>query len=1292
MVKFLLLLIISTIALNFSFSQSKTVNLNWELINDNNNHVISFKESAVKSPTNLPEYVEFISLNNNEVINANISIENERQLSVRELKSYNFNPNQINEGNISLKISYTKIRKKDKKAVVNFVPIYKKNNQFYLLESFTLNYSISQDLTASYSRSGSAFKNTSVLASGDVYKLGVKNDGVYKITYSFLEDNGVLSSSVQSNLINIYGNHNGMLPEGNNGFRYDDLERNAIEIEDGNDGMFDDGDYILFYAQSPDKWKLNSGAGLFYFEKNLYTDTAFYFIKINDNTGAKRIQDLASSSGTVTNTITTFNHYEGREDELYNMMEENNRGGSGKKWYGSMFDVQLTYNFNFSFPNIDLTSPVNVKTNLLGFSPGTDPCYFAINIGSLASDNFSIPGIPYGSHTNLGLEALSDLTFNPTSNNIPLSISFTKAVNGNSKGWLDYIRINARRNLVMYGNQMSFRDLASVGTGNVSQFDITNASSIHKIWEITSPLNVSNAVFTDNGTSKSFVFESDSLREFIAFTNSNYLTPFFKGKVANQNLHGQIPADMVIVYNPLFEEEVADLEAFHISKGLTINKATVQQIYNEFSSGSQDISAIKTYAKMLYEKGGANPPKYLLLFGDGSFDYKNRTSPNHNYVPVWESAASLNDLSSYTSDDFFAILDDGEGMGNYDAMDVAVGRLPAISKSTARIMVDKIKNYQIEGVSLNQDENCCDGAATSNSFGDWRNSLSFVTDDVDEAWEMSFFNHTERMMDTIKKYYPIFNIDKLHMDSYKQASTPGGERYFEGAEAVKRRIQNGTLIVTYEGHGGEVGWAHERILDLATINGWTNYSKLPVFLTATCEFTKFDDPSRVSAGEQTIFNPNGGCIALFTTTRAVFQSANERLIEAFFQEAFVKKADGTPRALGEIYLETKNNALVLGNSNSRKFGLIGDPALNLAFPKHNIVTEAINNTPIITSVDTLRALSKVTISGYVADQTGTKISGYNGFVFPTVYDKEKTYSTLGNYSAGYIRDFTVQNSILYKGKATVTNGDFSFTFVVPKDINYQFGYGKLSYYAYDGNEDAAGYFNQVTIGGTNNLANQDELGPEIDLYLNNKSFVSGGITDETPSLYAEIFDSNGINTTGNGIGHDITAIIDENTDKAIVLNSYYESDADTYQSGKITYPFETLSEGNHTLTLKAWDVYNNSSSKTIDFVVVKNEKLAIEHVLNYPNPFTTRTQFFFEHNQVCESLEVQVQVFTVSGKLVKTINQIVKTNGFRVEPIEWDGKDDFGDNIGRGTYVYRVKVVDPNGNKTEKFEKLVILK
>lgn len=1276
---FLFVVIYTTLSVSL-FSQE---DISWRL--DIETNILTFNKASNVDLLSPPKFAKQFDIQNNEELIPVVNILEEKKLTESEKKARNINPFEFTE-TISTEIFYPSIRK-DKKAVIAFTPIFKRGNDIYVATKFEINYS--KRTVNAFANRSSRFSSNSVLSNGTFHKLSTTKDGVYKVTYSQLKDFGILSSSVSANSINIYGNHNGMLPEQNSAFRYDDLEKNAISVIDGGDGSFDDGDYILFFAMSPHKWKLNTSNNQFYYEQHLYDTKSYYFITTDDLSGAKRINTINSSASAVTHNVSTFNDFAAREIEKYNMMEENKRGGSGKLWYGELFDVQLSYNFNFSFPNIDATSPVNVKTVVIANTPGSDNSYFTINAGS-ATDNLVIPGIPLSQHPNLGITATSSLSFNSSNNNIPVGITFTKAASGNSQGWLDYIEVNARRQLDFYGNQLMFRDVNSVGTSNIAEFSLTNGLNVHEIWDITDPLNAKKLATNVSGNTHTFTFEADSLRTFIAFQNSGYLNVNYEGSVTNQNLHGQPVSDMIIVYHPNFKSQVDKLEAFHNSKGLSVVKATVQEIYNEFSSGMQDVAAIKTYAKMLYDKGGSNPPKYLLLFGDGSFDYLGRVSPNHNFVPVWESAASLNDLTSYTSDDFYGILDDGEGMSDYDLMDVAVGRLTVKTASEAEIVVDKIINYQKEGVSLTETHNCNTGSE-GNSYGDWRNILTFVSDDVDANWEMSFFRHTEKVIDSIKSNYPVFNIEKFHMDAYKQQSTPGGERYLVGAEDFKRRVENGTLIVAYEGHGGEVGWAHERILDLSTINGWTNYNKLPVFLTATCEFTKYDDPARVSAGEQLFLNSRGGSIALFTTTRAVFQSANERLIEGFFEEAFIKKSDGSPRTLGDIYMETKNHSGVIGNNNARKFALIGDPALDLAFPKHQVFTETVNGNPITGPIDTLKALSKVTITGRVADESGNTITSFNGFVYPTVYDKAKVYSTLGNYSPAYIANFLLQNSVLYKGKATVTNGLFSYSFIVPKDIDYTFGSGKLSYYAFNGQDDAAGSNQVITIGGTNTNALQDQEGPQVDLFLNNKSFVSGGITDEDPTIYAEIFDSNGINTTGNGIGHDITAVIDENTNQAIVLNNYYESDADTYQSGKINYPLSSLSDGNHTLSLKAWDVYNNSSKTTIDFVVVKNENLAIDHVLNYPNPFTTRTQFFFEHNQNCEFLDAQVQVFTISGKLVKTINQRVQTHGYRVDPIEWNGRDDYGDKIGKGTYVYKVKVVDDQGNHVEKFEKLVIL-
>jgi hypothetical protein len=323
---------------------------------------------------------------------------------------------------------------------------------------------------------------------------------------------------------------------------------------------------------------------------------------------------------------------------------------------------------------------------------------------------------------------------------------------------------------------------------------------------------------------------------------------------------------------------------------------------------------------------------------------------------------------------------------------------------------------------------------------------------------------------------------------------------------------------------------------------------------------------------------------------------------------------------------------------------------------------------------------------------GQKLNNFNGVIYPTVYDKAVLAKTLGQDQSSPVLTFSLQKNILYKGKASVQNGSFSFTFIVPKDIAYHYGTGRLSFYAQNGSEDAAGYYDSLIIGGFDANAASDAIGPEVKLYLNNEKFVFGGTTNENPALYAVVSDSSGINTVGNGIGHDITATLDDNSAAPYVLNDYYEANLDDYQQGRILYHLKDLAEGRHSLQLKVWDIFNNSSTAYTEFVVAPSAEIALSHVLNYPNPFTTHTTFFFEHNQACDGLKVQIQIYTVSGKLINTIEQQVFCDGYRSDGISWDGTDSYGDRIGRGVYVYRVKVRNSNGQTAEKFEKLVVLR
>jgi hypothetical protein len=1235
----------------------------------------------------LPVYSDLIKLKNNATeIDVTLTNATFSELSYEEKMLIGQRTDIGNEIIVNAKVGY---QRKQPYALVSMVPIRKNTTtgQYEKLLSFDLNVVVTKtgNPTAGVFKS---FAANSVLqdGSGDWYRIAVAEDGVHKIDYTFLNAIGVDMTNLDIGAINIYGNGGGMLPENNSIFRYDDLQKNAIYIDDDNsDNKFGSADYILFYGKGPHVWELASTGTKFEHQKNYYADSAYYFININTaSLNPKRITTQALSGSTVTHTVTTFNDFAYQEEDDLNLLK------SGREWYGEEFDILTNYTFGFTFPNLDPAASVNVKASFVArSSTGSGSTRFVVTSGS-NSDVDTITNVTgiYEYARGGGVEFLT----NGSGSSILVDVDYDKMSSPSAIGWLNEIEVNATRNLTMSGNQMAFRDLQSIGVGNVGDFTLTGASSVREIWEITDPLNPTKLNVT-TGSSINFAINTDSLREFIAFTNSSYKTPVSYGKIANQDLHALSFADMFIVAHPSFVNQANQLADFHREEGLTVHVVKPQQIYNEFSSGAQDITAIKTFMKMFYDRAGADTtllPRYLLLFGDGSYDNKDRLAGNTRFIPTYQSGNSIISTASFTADDFFGLLSDNDGMGNQDLLDIGVGRIPSKSTQEAQDVVNKIIHYGRNGAATTGGH-CAVGDANS-TFGDWRNVVCLVADDEDNN---AYFNGAEEFSDTIVKYNPEINIEKIYLDAYKQETTPGGERYPDVNEALKQRVDQGALVVNYVGHGGEVGWSHERTLDLSTIQNWENFNTLPLFMTATCEFSRFDDPARTSAGEFVLLNPNGGGMGLLTTTRLVYSGPNERLNKYFYQVAFTEP-NNEPQRLGDIMRLTKNLEAVppTNDANFRNFTLLGDPALKLAIPKHNIVTTMVNNSPVTGPIDTLKALSRVTITGHVEDYSGQKLTNFNGLVYPTVYDKELQLTTLANdpgSNGSFPANFNLRKNVIYKGKASVVNGDFTFSFVVPKDISFQFGPGRLSYYAENGTEDAHGYNEDIIIGGSDTSATADNQGPSIELYMNDDNFVVGGITDESPDLFSIVFDDNGVNTVGNGIGHDITAILDENTDNAIILNDFYESDVDTYQSGTIRYSFADLEEGPHTLSLKVWDVYNNSSEAITEFVVANSEELALDHVLNYPNPFTTKTTFFFEHNQVCSSLDVQVQVFTVSGKLVKSINTIANTEGFRIDGIDWDGRDEYGDKIGRGVYVYRVKVSTNEGEVEEKFEKLVIL-
>ena len=1125
-----------------------------------------------------------------------------------------------------------------------------------------------------------SFATNSVLrpGTGEWYKIKVSQDGIFKIDQAFLQSCGIQTAGLNPQHIHIYGNGDGRLPELNSTPRTDDLAKNAIYVFGEGDGSFDSGDYILFYGWGPHRWYAN-GTAEFEQYRNLYTDDSYYYININASEPALRIQTETPDGVPSNVNVNSFSHYALHEEDLVNLVK------GGQRWYGELFDIELERTFTFSVPGIVSSFPAKIRTAV-----ATDA---RASVGSL--QQFSVNGtvLAQSSLPSSSEDFVQSIT-NMTLSNPPATIPFKVAITQNSPSmqvYLDRILLNCRRSLSFTGSQMGFRDLASVSAGNVAAFAVSNFPSQGFVWDVTdrhAPKKISGSL---TGSVYSFTVHTDSLREFVASNNSTFLVPQFVSLVAAQNLHALPQAEYLIVSNPLFVNHAERLADLHRATGMAVHVVTTDQIYNEFSSGMPDPTAIRMFAKMFYDRGATDPttrPKYLLLFGDGTYDPKNRVENNNNFVITYQFPNSEDHTASLVTDDYFGLLSDNDAISAVDMMDIGVGRLLISDDQMAKQQVDKIEHYLKNGSSIFSENSNCATAGETSTFGDWRQNYIQIADDEEDGYFVKY--DCEPQYEYVKTYHNEMNCDKLYLDAYPQETSAGGQRYPDVYNGITKRVERGALIVNYVGHGGETGLAQERVVNVPQIQDWKNINRLNLFVSATCEFTRFDDPERVSAGEWVSLNPYGGSIALMTTTRSVFFGVNSSTGDAFFNNVFERDSDSLPKTLGEIMRLTKNAAIQ--NDNKRSFILIGDPALRIALPHMKVVTDSVNGISPDLALDTLRALSKVTIKGHLEDYNGNVLTGFDGVLSPSIFDKIKEIQTLGQDPDSPVLSFEVQRNALYKGKATVTDGHFTFSFIVPKDINYSFGAGKISYYANSTTEDAGGFDTRLVVGGIDPNGISDDQGPDIDLFLNEESFVNGGTTDQTPVLMANLFDENGINTVGNGIGHDLVAILDGNLENPIVLNDYYTANLDSYQSGKLRFNMSELSAGKHTLTLKVWDVNNNLSQSSIEFYVQPDQTVALNHVLNYPNPFTTHTEFYFEHNQVCSELDVQIQVMTVSGKLVRSINQMVKTEGFRSQGIPWDGRDDFGDQLAKGVYIYTLKVRTPDGTVADKTEKLVLLK
>ncbi len=1164
-------------------------------------------------------------------------------------------------------------------------PIVKINGSLKKIISFSINY---RKTNFSSSQTRRTITN-SVLATGSWYKFKIDKTGVYRIDRDFLNDLGMNTDGINPRNLKVYGHGGKPLPFRNSLNTQFDLPQNAIQVLGEEDGAFDGGDAILFYGigvkgydDTEDVFRDSSSGKLNDTNLNPYSDEAYYYVTADGEPGI-RVQPMAEPTDAGI-PITQFHDYQFQEEDDFSP------GIVGRRWFGNRFDIESEQSFEFDFPNLITNGdPMHVVVKAAASSESSTSMAISIN-------GASVDPLIFNPLTGSSVLRTRDYREDvPASgSNVVVDLMYNNGGNPSSVGYLDYIGIEALRQLVGVEGQLPFKYNDTATLSGTGEYQITNASQFSQVWDVTNTGIISAKQNEGNSNVFSFKAAMGEIRKYVAINPNDYFAPLeiAQSQIPNQNLKGTVfndesgnfkDVDYLIVTAPFLIQPALRLANHHKNvTGLNVKVVTTDKIYEEFSSGKQDISAIRNFVRYIYENASSESQRiqYLCLFGDTSVDYKSRLQGNNNIVPTFHTLFSNSTHFSYMSDDFFTMMDAdpqfNEGtMLNGDRMDLAVGRILADEVGLANAMVNKIIDYSSKA-----------------SFGNWRNNFVLISDDVDENDQTLEIN-LDILGDEISAEKPFVNVKKIHSDAFQQETSAGGNRYPEVNEAIKNNIELGALIINYFGHGGEDGLASEFIYSKEIAKGLKNKNRYPLLVTVTCELSKFDNPLRITAGELTFWNKEGGAISLLTTTRSITVGTGLDFNEFLASELF-GFGTNSPNTPAESLRIAKSQ---INTDERRVVFFIGDPGMPLAFPKKEIRLTSLNGVPISQSVDTLKALSKVRIGGEVVDETGALLTNYNGVLEAKVFDKYIERQTLANDGGAnnFILDFITLGEGLFNGKASVTGGTFDFEFVMPRDTQIPVDTGRISFYSQRNGvlEDQTGVNLDILVGGLNENAPADNIGPSITLFMNDESFASGGITNDSPILIAKLEDANGMNTA-SGIGHDMIAILDGDESNPFVVNEYYQADVDDFTKGTLNYKLRDLEDGLHTITLKAWDVYNNSSTKDIQFVVAGGDALEITRVLNYPNPFVNYTEFWFSHNRENEGfLDVQVQIFTVTGKVVKTIGGTYPTEGINLfRKITWDGLDDFGDRIGKGVYVYKITVKSPLTNKrVEKFEKLVIL-
>lgn len=1105
-------------------------------------------------------------------------------------------------------------------------------------------------LTSAWADS-SRYASESVLNSGKWVKIQVAEDGIYKLTAADLKKMGF------SNLdkVAVYGYGGWPLDEDFSTTYIDDVPEVAV---------WRSADYLLFYGKGPRKWEYSSSDKSFIHTNNPYSNYGYYFVTEKETAG--RTMEKAASAAGATLQVTTFDDYVLHEEELVSV------NSSGRELYGESFTSTLSRDFTISVPGITNDEG---KATLSFISRGNGTITMNVDGNALISGSVSVPSDEYEVARELYRERAWVADKGET-----VKVNIGYSTTGHKNVHLNYFRLQMKRQLKVYDNYTFFRSLSA--RGNASRFVIQGADASTLVFDVTDGVNPQQMETSLNGTELSFsIPASASLREFVVVKPSQIKAPVTVGEVANQNLHALPQQDMIIIAQPNFTTQAERLAEAHRTKdNLTVRVVTPESIYNEFSSGTPDATAYRRFMKMFYDRqtSEADAPKYLLLFGDGSFDNRKLTSAwksvdMSNMLLTYQTENSLSS-QSYVIDDYFGFLDDADNKKSLQnkKLCLGIGRFPIRTVEQATQMVDKVISYM-----------------ENKNTGSWKNNLCFMADDGSntDGFMTEHMEFADQLAGYVESEHPEFLVNKLYYDAYKKDMTAG--TYPDVRSGLQKLLKDGLLLFNYTGHGGTTALSDEKVLTQTDINQFT-YTHLPVWVTATCDFTRFDDLN-TSAGEDVFLNKSSGGIALFTTVRVAYSRPNFPINDNVIRNLF-ERNNGRRRTLGEVMQATKNT---LSSVYKLGFCLIGDPAVKMAYPEFGMKVTTVNGQSVDGNSISFKALEKITVEGEVLDASGQLVTDFTGIVNPTVKDSKVTVTCLKNSNKDDSPAFTFTDypNTIFIGNDSVRNGKFSFTFTVPKDISYSNLQGKMNLYAVDtesGNE-AQGNFDNFIVGGTSDTAETDTIGPEIRaLYLNDTTFVDGGQVNTTPYFVAELWDKSGVNITGSSVGHDMMLVIDESTVLSYNLNSYYELLLGEDGTGIVKFPIPALEPGKHTAEFWVWDILNNSTVRTFTFEVVEGLKPFLFDVIATPGIAREQVTFHLMHNRPESRMRVGIMVYDLAGRQLWKHEESGTSGLFENYTVSWDLTSG-GARMRPGVYIYRAAISTDNSKDATKARKFIIL-